>query len=58
MKTQQPIRKAKIVEQTYYIVEMWEDGKLVKSRPMISGQTVHSKTYAESCAENWEEHVI
>jgi hypothetical protein len=58
LKTQQLNRKAKIVEQTYYIVELWEDEKLVESRPMISEQTVHSKSYAENCAKNWEDYVF
>ena len=28
-------------------------GQLIESRPMITGTTVHSLSYAEDAAENW-----
>jgi hypothetical protein len=37
-----------------YVVEMYEDNKLVESRT-ISGHTLE---YAEDCAENWVTGVI
>jgi hypothetical protein len=47
-------RKAVIVEETHYVVKMYEDEELVEERPIVG----HSKRYAEDCAENWEIGVI
>jgi len=48
------MRKAEIKEETHYVVEMYEDGKLLERRPIVG----HSKRYAEDCAENWENGLI
>jgi hypothetical protein len=37
-----------------YEVEMFEDGRLVESRPLYG----HTLQYAEDCAENWVEGII
>ena len=47
-------RKAKVKASTVYVVEMFEDGELVESRPMY-GKSIK---YAEDCAENWENGII
>jgi hypothetical protein len=47
-------RKAKVKASTVYVVEMYEDGKLVETRPMY-GKSIR---YAEDCAENWENGII
>ena len=47
-------RKAKVKASTVYVVEMFEDGELVESRPMY-GKSIR---YAEDCAENWENGII
>ena len=49
-----PERHYEIVEETHYIVKMYENGKLIESRSM--GE--HSKQYAEDCGENWNNGVI
>ena len=51
---QQTGRKAVIVEETHYVVRMYEGDTLAEERPLY-GQ---SKRYAEDCAENWENGVI
>ena len=47
-------RKAKVKASTVYVVEMYEDGKLVETCPMY-GKSIR---YAEDCAENWENGII
>jgi len=47
-------RTASIVEHVYYVVHLYEDGKLVESRSVID----RSKYYAESVAHNWTSGVI
>ena len=47
-------RKAVIVEETHYVVKMYEDDILIEERPIVG----HTKRYAEDCAENWENEVI
>jgi hypothetical protein len=47
-------RKAVIVEETHYVVRMYEGDTLAEERPLYG----HSKRYAEDCAENWENGVI
>ena len=47
-------RKAKVKASTVYVVEMYEDCKLVETRPMY-GKSIR---YAEDCAENWENGII
>lgn len=49
-----PERHYEIVEETHYIVKMYENEKLIESRSM--GE--HSKQYAEDCGENWNNGVI
>jgi hypothetical protein len=52
-------RKAEILEikskvmYPYFIVRLWEDNKHIEDREMITGQVVHSYSYAEDCAKNW-----
>lgn len=41
------------VNNTYYAVDLYEDSILVETRVMKTGDTYHSESYAESCAENW-----
>jgi len=49
-------RKAtvKAKQTTVYVVDMFEDGKLVESRE-LEGKSIR---YAEDCAENWENGII
>jgi len=47
-------RTAKIREETHYVVDMYDNGKLKESRPIVG----HSKRYAEDCATNWVEGII
>tara|TARA_Y100000389_G_scaffold199043_1_gene236682 strand:+ start:5220 stop:5462 length:243 start_codon:yes stop_codon:yes gene_type:complete len=49
-------RKAKIKarQTTTYVVEMFEDGVLVETRPLL-GKSIR---YAEDCAANWENGII
>ena len=47
-------RKAVIVEETHYVVKMYEGNTLTEERPLYG----HSKRYAEDCAENWENGII
>ncbi len=47
-------RKAVIVEETHYVVKMYDGDTLIEERPIVG----HSKRYAEDCAENWENGVI
>ena len=47
-------RTAVIVEETHYVVKMYEGDTLIEERPIVG----HSKRYAEDCAENWENGVI
>lgn len=49
-----PERHYEIVEETQYIVKMYENGKLIESRSVAG----HSKRYAEDCGENWNIGVI
>ena len=48
-------RRADIVLENneYYVVEFYEDDKLVESRIMETDGVYHSESYAESAAENW-----
>ena len=41
-------------QSTVYVVDMFEDGKLVESRE-LEGKSIR---YAEDCAENWENGII
>ena len=43
-------RKAVIREVKTYVVDLYEDNKLLEERPLYG----HSLRYAEDCAENWE----
>ena len=47
-------RSAIVREESVYVVDMFENGELIESRPV----TGHSRAYAESCAENWKIGVI
>ena len=49
-------RKATVKARTTitYVVDMFEDGKLVESRE-LEGKSIR---YAEDCAENWENGII
>lgn len=48
-------REAKIYDtQDGFVVEMYEDGKMVEARNLFE----HSLRYAEDCAENWVEGII
>lgn len=47
-------RSAVVRQETVYVVDMIENGKLVESRQLPG----HSEAYAESCAENWKIGVI
>ena len=58
-------RKAEILEwgwetgiNRHYVVRLWEDGRHIEDRPMITNGVAHSKSYAEDCAENWEDYVF
>ena len=48
-------RRADIVLENneYYVVDFYEDDKLVESRIMETDGVYHSESYAESAAENW-----
>ena len=52
--TQPKNRTASITEETFYVVHLYEDGKLVESRSVID----RSKYYAESLAYNWTSGLI
>lgn len=41
------------VNNEYYAVDMYEDGQLIETRVMKTGDNYHSASYAESAAENW-----
>jgi len=41
------------VNNEYYAVDMYEDGELIETRVMRTGDNYHSASYAESAAENW-----
>jgi hypothetical protein len=41
-------------QSTVYVVDMFEDGKLVESRE-LEGKSIR---YAEDCAENWKNGII
>lgn len=41
------------VNNEYYAVDMYEDGELIETRVMKTGDNYHSASYAESAAENW-----
>ena len=49
-----PARHFEIVEETQYVVKMYEQGKLIESRSMGG----HSERYAEDCGQNWNNGVI
>lgn len=51
---QQTTRRSEIVEQSHYVVKMFIGDTLVEERPIIG----HSKSYAEDCAENWDNGII
>jgi len=38
-----------------FVVEMYEDEKLIESVEMITDGVIHSERYAEDAAENWVE---
>ena len=38
-----------------FVVEMYEDEKLIESVEMITNGVIHSERYAEDAAENWVE---
>ena len=47
-------RRAEIFQKDdVWYVNMIIGGQLIESRPMITGTTVHSLSYAEDPAENW-----
>ena len=49
------MRRAEIREETHFVVDMYDEkGVLVESRPILG----HSKSYAEDCAENWQNGII
>ena len=37
----------------YFEVEMYENGKLIQTVPMMTNGVIHSERYAEDAAENW-----
>ena len=45
-------RRRDISEDDVWYVNMIIGGQLIESRPMITGTTVHSLSYAEDAAEN------
>lgn len=47
-------RTAEVREESHYVVDMFENGKLIESRPIVG----HSKHYADDCATNWVEGII
>ena len=48
-------REAKVYDtQDGFMVEMYEDGRLVEARSLFG----HNQHYAEDCAENWIEGII
>ncbi len=47
-------RTAKIREETHYVVDMYDNGKLKESRPIVG----HSKHYADDCDNSWVEGKI
>lgn len=47
-------RSANVREESHYVVDMYENGELVESRPIVG----HSKAYANDCARNWNSGVI
>ena len=51
---QQTTRRSEIVEQSHYVVKMFIGDTLVEERPIIG----HSTSYAEDCAENWDNGII
>lgn len=48
-------RRADIIFENneYYVVDFYEDDKLIESRIMETDGCYHSESYAESAAENW-----
>ena len=46
-------RAEKFQKDDVWYVNMIIGGQLIESRPMITGTTVHSLSYAEDAAENW-----
>ena len=47
-------RSANVREESYYVVDMYENGQLVESRPIVG----HSRSYADDCARNWNIGII
>ena len=47
-------RRAVIIEETHYVVQLYVGDELAEERPMYG----KSRRYAEDCAENWENGVI
>ena len=47
------VTPAVFVNNEYYAVDMYEDGQLIETRVMKTGDNYHSASYAESAAENW-----
>jgi hypothetical protein len=41
------------INNEYYAVDMYEDGELIETRVMKTGDNYHSASYAEDAAENW-----
>ena len=37
----------------YFEVEMYENGKLIQTVPMMTNGVIHNERYAEDAAENW-----
>ena len=37
----------------HFEVEMYENGKLIQTVPMMTNGVIHSERYAEDAAENW-----
>lgn len=58
-------RKAEIFEwgwetglNPHFIVRLWENGRHIEDRRMITDSVVHNESYARDCALNWINNVF
>lgn len=48
------MREAKIRQESYYVVDLYEDRELVESRSVLG----HSYDYAQDVSENWVSGIL
>jgi len=48
------MREAKIRQENYYVVDLYEDRELVESRSVLG----HSYDYAQDVSENWVSGIL